>query len=281
MVARCSRRSSATTCYRIDLSQVVNKYIGETEKNLGEVFDEAERGQVVLFFDEADSLFAKRTEVKSSNDRYANLEVNYLLQRMETFDGIVVLATNPESSIDARSCAASASRAVPAPERGRSRAAVARHVPAGGAARAGHRLPGARREVPDGRRLHQERAGAGGDQRRGRRSDRWPSITSCGPRSSSTARWDSSRDRHMIDHLNRSRRAAAPRPVSRCRARRAAADADPARAAQGPLPDRRARAALRRLPARSVRDAARRRRRVVRALAPAAPARAGVRGSAC
>jgi SpoVK/Ycf46/Vps4 family AAA+-type ATPase len=86
--------------YRIDLSQVVNKYIGETEKNLGRVFDEAARGQVMLLFDEADSIFAKRTEVKSSHDRYANLEVNYLLQRMESFEGIVVLTTNAETSID-------------------------------------------------------------------------------------------------------------------------------------------------------------------------------------
>ena len=86
--------------YRIDLSQVVNKYIGETEKNLGRVFDEAARGQVMLLFDEADSIFAKRTEVKSSHDRYANLEVNYLLQRMEGFEGIVVLTTNAETSID-------------------------------------------------------------------------------------------------------------------------------------------------------------------------------------
>jgi len=86
--------------YRIDLSQVVNKYIGETEKNLGKVFDEAARGQVVLLFDEADSIFSKRTEVRSSNDRYANLEVNYLLQRMESFEGIVVMTTNAESSID-------------------------------------------------------------------------------------------------------------------------------------------------------------------------------------
>ncbi len=86
--------------YRIDLSQVVNKYIGETEKNLGRVFDEAARGQVMLLFDEADSLFAKRTEVKSSHDRYANLEVNYLLQRMESHDGVVVMTTNAETAID-------------------------------------------------------------------------------------------------------------------------------------------------------------------------------------
>jgi SpoVK/Ycf46/Vps4 family AAA+-type ATPase len=86
--------------YRIDLSQVVNKYIGETEKNLARIFEEAETSHAVLFFDEADSLFAKRTNVTSANDRYANLEVNYLLQRMETFDGVTLLATNLDQGID-------------------------------------------------------------------------------------------------------------------------------------------------------------------------------------
>jgi len=86
--------------YQIDLSKVVSKWVGETEKNLGELFDAAEAGHAILLFDEADSLFAKRTEVKSSNDRYANLEVNYLLQRMESFAGVVILTTNHETSID-------------------------------------------------------------------------------------------------------------------------------------------------------------------------------------
>lgn len=86
--------------YRVDLSRIVDKYIGETEKNLGKVFDEAERAQAVLLFDEADSLFAKRTQVKSSNDRYANLEVNYLLQRLEGYDGVSILTTNFATSID-------------------------------------------------------------------------------------------------------------------------------------------------------------------------------------
>jgi len=86
--------------FRVDLSQVVSKWIGETEKNLGRVFDEAARGHVVLFFDEADSLFTKRTEVSSSVDRYANLEVNYLLQRMERYEGVTILATNHENSLD-------------------------------------------------------------------------------------------------------------------------------------------------------------------------------------
>ncbi len=85
---------------RIDLSQVVSKWVGETEKNLGKIFDEAQDAAAMLLFDEADALFGKRTEVKSAQDRYANLEVNYILQRMETFDGVSVLTTNFESSID-------------------------------------------------------------------------------------------------------------------------------------------------------------------------------------
>lgn len=100
MVAQLLARELGYDLYRIDLSQVVNKYIGETEKNLAKIFDEAENSHAVLFFDEADSLFAKRTEVKSSNDRYANLEVNYLLQRMETYDGVTLLATNLEQGLD-------------------------------------------------------------------------------------------------------------------------------------------------------------------------------------
>jgi AAA+ superfamily predicted ATPase len=86
--------------YQIDLSKVVNRYIGETEKNLGRIFDEAERSQGMLLFDEADSLFGSRTEVKSSNDRYANLEVNYLLQRIERFSGVAILTTNFPAGID-------------------------------------------------------------------------------------------------------------------------------------------------------------------------------------
>ena len=86
--------------FRVDLSQITSKYVGETEKNLARIFDEAGQSHSVLLFDEADSLFAKRTEVKSATDRYANLEVNYLLQRMEDFDGVTVLTTNFESGID-------------------------------------------------------------------------------------------------------------------------------------------------------------------------------------
>lgn len=86
--------------YRIDLSAVVSKYIGETEKNLGRVFDAAELGGVILLFDEADALFGKRTEVKDSNDRHSNVEVSYLLQRMESYRGLSVLTTNLKSSLD-------------------------------------------------------------------------------------------------------------------------------------------------------------------------------------
>jgi hypothetical protein len=86
--------------YRIDLSAVVSKYIGETEKNLRRVFDAAEDGGVILFFDEADALFGKRSEVKDSLDRYANIEINYLLQRMEAYRGLAVLATNMKSALD-------------------------------------------------------------------------------------------------------------------------------------------------------------------------------------
>ena len=100
MVAQLLASELGYELYRVDLSQVVNKYIGETEKNLAKIFAEAENANAVLFFDEADSLFAKRTEVKSSNDRYANLEVNYLLQRMETYNGVTLLATNIEQGID-------------------------------------------------------------------------------------------------------------------------------------------------------------------------------------
>jgi SpoVK/Ycf46/Vps4 family AAA+-type ATPase len=86
--------------YRVDLSQVVSKYIGETEKNLRRVFDAADQGGVVLLFDEADALFGKRSEVRDSHDRYANIEVSYLLQRMETYRGLAILTTNMRDAID-------------------------------------------------------------------------------------------------------------------------------------------------------------------------------------
>jgi hypothetical protein len=86
--------------YRIDLSNVVNKYIGETEKNLRRLFDAAEDGCAILFFDEADALFGKRSEVRDSHDRYANIEISYLLQRMEAYQGLAILATNMKTALD-------------------------------------------------------------------------------------------------------------------------------------------------------------------------------------
>jgi SpoVK/Ycf46/Vps4 family AAA+-type ATPase len=85
----------------VDVSRVVSKWIGETEKNLAEVFDHAERAQAVLFFDEADALFGRRTEVADAHDRYANLETAFLLARLERFEGLTVLATNRRENIDA------------------------------------------------------------------------------------------------------------------------------------------------------------------------------------
>jgi AAA+ superfamily predicted ATPase len=86
--------------YKIDLSQIVSKYIGETEKNLDRVFTAAEHSNAILFFDEADALFGKRSEVKDSHDRYANIEIGYLLQKMEEYEGIAILATNVKQHID-------------------------------------------------------------------------------------------------------------------------------------------------------------------------------------
>jgi SpoVK/Ycf46/Vps4 family AAA+-type ATPase len=86
--------------YRIDLSMVVSKYIGETEKNLANIFDQAQNKSWILFFDEADALFGKRTQTTSAHDRYANQEISYLLQRVEDFPGVVILATNLKGNID-------------------------------------------------------------------------------------------------------------------------------------------------------------------------------------
>jgi len=86
--------------YKIDLSRVVSKYIGETEKNLDKVFQEAENSSAILFFDEADALFGKRSEVRDAHDRYANIEIGYLLQKMEEYEGICILATNLKKNID-------------------------------------------------------------------------------------------------------------------------------------------------------------------------------------
>ena len=112
--------------YRIDLSAVVSKYIGETEKNLRRVFDAAEDGGAILFFDEADALFGKRTEVKDSHDRYANIEINYLLQRMEAYRGLAILATNLQERPRPRVPAPAAlRRRVPVPGRRTARAHLA------------------------------------------------------------------------------------------------------------------------------------------------------------
>jgi len=100
MVAGVIAQELGLDIYRVDLARVVSKWVGETEKNLAEVFDAAEEGQVLILFDEADSLFAKRTDVRTSNDRYANLEVNYLLQRLDTFEGIAILTSNLDGAID-------------------------------------------------------------------------------------------------------------------------------------------------------------------------------------
>ena len=86
--------------YRVDLSKIVSKYIGETEKNLRQVFATAQASHSILFFDEADALFGKRTEVKDSHDRYANQEINYLLQQIETYDGITIIAAKRKEHID-------------------------------------------------------------------------------------------------------------------------------------------------------------------------------------
>jgi hypothetical protein len=93
-------KSSGRDVYRVDLSMVVSKYIGETEKNLRRVFDAAEEGGAILLFDEADALFGKRSEVKDAHDRYANLEIGYLLQRMEEYEGVTILASNRARDMD-------------------------------------------------------------------------------------------------------------------------------------------------------------------------------------
>jgi SpoVK/Ycf46/Vps4 family AAA+-type ATPase len=100
MAAAVIARALGAELHRIDLSRVVSKYIGDTEKNIDRVFDNAKGSRVVLLFDEADALFGKRAGVKDAHDRYANLEVSYLLKRIERFDGLVILATNRRQHID-------------------------------------------------------------------------------------------------------------------------------------------------------------------------------------
>jgi hypothetical protein len=100
MIAGAVAREVGADLYRVDLSRILSKWIGETEANLGALFDAAEDGQSIILFDEADALFTKRTEVKSSTDRYANAAVNYLLMRLDSFEGTAFLTTNLEGSID-------------------------------------------------------------------------------------------------------------------------------------------------------------------------------------
>lgn len=100
MAAGVIARTLGLDLYQVDLSLVVSKYIGDTEKQLGRLFDEAQGTSAVLFFDEADALFGKRTEVKDAHDRNANLETSYLLQRIDAYDGVVILASNFTKNID-------------------------------------------------------------------------------------------------------------------------------------------------------------------------------------
>ncbi|EMA34502.1 AAA family ATPase [Halobiforma nitratireducens JCM 10879] len=101
MAAEIIASETGLDLYRVDLSQIVNKYIGETESRLAALLEEAERSNAILLFDEADSLFGERTDVGDSTDRYANNVTNFLLQRLEAFDGIALLTTNKRSGIDA------------------------------------------------------------------------------------------------------------------------------------------------------------------------------------
>jgi ATP-dependent 26S proteasome regulatory subunit len=100
MTAGLIAKELGVELYQVDISKIVSKWIGETEKNLAALFDAAEAGHAIILFDEADALFGKRTEVRSSNDRYANQEVNFLLQRLESYSGVVILTTNHETAID-------------------------------------------------------------------------------------------------------------------------------------------------------------------------------------
>ena len=100
MAAAVLARSLGLELYRVDLSQVVDKYIGETEKRLAQVLDECERSRVIVLFDEADALFGQRSRVRDAHDRYANIEIDYLLSRLDSFDGLAILATNRKSDLD-------------------------------------------------------------------------------------------------------------------------------------------------------------------------------------
>jgi SpoVK/Ycf46/Vps4 family AAA+-type ATPase len=101
MAAQVLARTLDLDLFRVDLATVVSKYIGETEKQLAAVFEEAERSHVLVFFDEADALFGQRTKVRDAHDRFANIEIDFLLQRLDTFRGVGILATNRKSDLDA------------------------------------------------------------------------------------------------------------------------------------------------------------------------------------
>ena len=162
----------ALDLYRIDLAATVSKYIGETEKNLRRLFDAAEASGAVLLFDEADALFGKRSEVKDSHDRYANLEVAYLLQRMEAYRGLAILTTNLRSNLD-RAFLRRLRFVVqfPFPDARAARRDLAAHVPRGRAARRHRR--GAARAADRLRRLDPlDRALGRVRGRRGRDADR-------------------------------------------------------------------------------------------------------------
>lgn len=100
LAARFLAEGLGKDIYRVDLAQVISKYIGETEKNLGRIFDNAELAKAILFFDEADALFGKRTEVKDSHDRFANQEVAYLLERLEKHSGLTIISSNATAYLD-------------------------------------------------------------------------------------------------------------------------------------------------------------------------------------
>ena len=134
MAAEVLARELSLDLYRIDLSSVISKYIGETEKNLQQIFDAAEAGGAILLFDEADALFGKRSEVKDSHDRYANIEVCYLLQRMESYRGLAILTTNLRRALDPAFLPPPAlHRPVPVPRSRAAPRAVAPRLPAGAA----------------------------------------------------------------------------------------------------------------------------------------------------
>ena len=176
--------------YTVDLSGVVSKYIGETEKNLERIFSSAEDANAILFFDEADALFGKRSEVRDSHDRYANIEIAYLLQQMEQYEGVAILATNLRQNMDEAFVRRSAvRRRVSISRRRAARGDLAAPVPRGRRARRGHRLRPVRCSVPYHRRKHQEHRARGRVSGRGRAASRSGPLTCFAPHGASTTRW--------------------------------------------------------------------------------------------